>query len=446
MEGVEFVSDELALVGGGELLVNVGEPLNLGALKAKPVTPIKKGESSSEEVAFWGDENDFPQNIIKLAELSTEIPALLDWKARALQGRKVLAMQEYWDEESLSWKEKAIPDMDIRSFLSQTFFKRYMREASQDLYWFANPFPELIKSADGKTIAYLGVQDASFCRYSKMESDGSIKWVYVSANWPEAKIADKETIKLSVIDPYDVESVEKVRNSNEMRFCYPLSYPSPGKIYYQLAHWNGFITSGWAKIARAIPEGKEKLMDKVLTATHILQIPIGYWPLAYKDWSKLTQEEQIAIKRKKVKEINDQLTGVKNAGKTLLTEVGFDLQGREVPGWKVEPVQSAIKEGANLEDSREASEHLRQSLSIDPTLVGDGPGKKMGSGSGSDKRVALNIYLALINPHRDILLEPLMFIAQYNGWLEKYPGLVFRFEEVRLDTLDNGSTTKQTIS
>lgn len=446
MKDVEFISDDLALVGGGEILVNVGEPLNLGAIKQKPVAPKIKNESGGDDVAPWGEDNDFPQQVIELAELNTEILSLIDWKSRALQGRRVLAMEEYWDDESGEWKERGINDEDIRSFLRDTTFKRYLREASFDFYAFANVFPELIKSLDGKSIAYIGTQDAMFCRFSKMDEKGAVKYCYVNANFPNAKSTDKETTSIAVIDPYDVERVKKARESTDNVFVYPISAPSPGKIYYQLAYWNGFITSGWAKIARSIPEGKERMMDKMLSATHLLQIPLNYWIAAYKDWGKLTQEEQLEIKKKKVKEINDQLTGVKNAGKTILTEVGMDIQGREIPGWKIEPIQSAVKDGANLEDSREASEHLMRAMSVDPTLVGDGPGKKMGSGSGTDKRVAYNAYLAGIHTHRDIILEPLMFIAEYNGWLDKYPGLVFRFEEVRLDTLDNGNTSKTIVN
>jgi len=85
-------------------------------------------------------------------------------------------------------------------------------------------------------------------------------------------------------------------------------------------------------------------------------------------------------------------------------------------------------------------------LDLDPTLVGDSPGKNMGSGSGSDKRVAFNAKVALLNPHRELLLEPLYFIAEYNGWKAKYPRLEFKFIEVELETLDKGKTSKEVIN
>jgi hypothetical protein len=41
-----------------------------------------------------------------------------------------------------------------------------------------------------------------------------------------------------------------------------------------------------------------------------------------------------------------------------------------------------------------------------------------------------------------MLLEPLDFVAEYNGWKERYPGLTFKFRDTILTTLDTGAGTK----
>src|SRR5690606_16216391 len=140
-------------------------------------------------------------------------------------------------------------------FLSHRITKRYLREAAIDFFYFWNVFPDLIKSTDGKKIAYIGTQDASWCRWGEMNDKGNIEKCYISANWPDAKIENKkETITLDVIDPYDYLLIDKLKeNANLKRFIYPVSYPSPGKAFYQLAPWNGFLISLWHKIAKKIP-------------------------------------------------------------------------------------------------------------------------------------------------------------------------------------------------
>ncbi|HWK58734.1 MAG TPA: hypothetical protein VNQ80_15430 [Parapedobacter sp.] len=444
--GVEFVTDDLALIAGGEILVEMGTPVNLDPLKKQPVSPKKK-QQSSEEIARWGEDNDFPQLIIEANERSTELPSLLDWMARALQGREVLPFIKKWNPETRKLEYEYVEDEEITNFLSDIAFKRYMREAPTDFFWFWNVFPELIKAKGGDKIAYLGTQDASFCRWGKQNNKGIVDKCYINANWPDARPDDKETVKLPVIDPYSNERIDLVRKSQATTFIYPVSYPSPGKVYYQLAKWNGYLVSGWESVARKIPKSKENQMKRVFSALYKLSIPIAYWPATYKDWDKLSPQEQKEKKQEKLAHINKTLTGEENAGKTILTEFGKDRAGNDLPEWKIEKIERHELSGEHLEDSREASEHLMRALGVDPTLVGDGPGKKMGGGSGSDKRVAFNIYVALQQPYRDVILEPLDFIAEYNGWKAKHPGLCFRMVEIELETLDKShKTAKETTN
>lgn len=446
MSKIEKIDNRFSLVGDGSVLVDTGDPLNLGDIKKQPATPKLKDSSSGDDVASWGDQNDFPQQVISVVEASTEIAPLLDWQSRAMQGREVIAMERYYDEDSGTFKERAINDPEIDMFLQDTTTKRYYREASLDFFYFWNVFPELIKNIKGDKIVYIGTQDASFCRWSKQEKGGIIKKCFVNANWPDAKASDESTIVYPVIDPYSTERIEDVRKSKDVRFIYPISYPSPGKVYYQLSKWHGFIVAGWAEIARAIPQAKKSMMKRILSAKYILRIPINYWPAIYPDWKDMKPEDRLEKKKSKLKEINDQLTGMENAGKTILNEFGVDMLGKDIPAWEIKEIESTSTGGDNLEDSREASEHLMRAVGVDPTLVGDGPGKKMGGGSGSDKRVAFNIYVSLLQAYRDVILEPLYFIAEYNGWRKRYPGLKFKTVEVELQTLDQGSTSKEKVS
>lgn len=437
MDGIVF-SENIALLGDhGVGILMMEEP-------AAAPTTVKPDDQTAVDgaVAKWGDNNDFPQQIIALAEKSTELPALLDWKARALQGVEIRAYQPVYDPVKMEAVDQEIDDPEIREFLTHRVTKRYFREASTDFFWFWNVYPELIKSVSGDKIVYLGTQDASWCRWGKMDPSGRIKLCYVASNWPEAKPEDATTLKLDVIDPYSFNAIEEVRESSTNRWIYPISYPSPGKAYYQLAPWDGYRTSGWAKIATEIPKFKEAVMKFQITIKYLICIPTNYWPAAYPDWNKKSPDQKQEIRKAKVDEINKTLAGAENAGQSLLCDVGIDpTTGKEIPGWKIIPIEDKLKEGAYLEDSGEASRHLRAALALDSALTGEGVGKGMGAGSGSDKRIAFNIYVALQQPYRDVILEPLYFIAEYNGWMQKYPAMKFKCKEIQLETLDKSHQT-----
>lgn len=414
--------------------------------KVQPSAPIKK-EKGNSPVSSWGEGNDFPQQIIDLVAKNTELAALLDWKSRALQGRAVIAVQQLWNNEQQRYEEKAINNPEIIDFLSSRMFKHYLCEASTDFFWFANIFPELIKNGAGDKIAYISTQDASHCRWGKMNEKGIIDTCFVSANWPDAKIEDETTLQIPVLDPYNPTIHEDLRAATEVsNFIYPVSYPSPGKSYYQLAPWDSWRTSGWPELAQMIPKSKVQLMKNLLSAKFILEIPLKYWAENYPNWHKMSDDERFQIKQQKVKLIDETLTGVGNTGKTILTEVGLDAGGRESQSWKILPIDDKLRDGNFLEDSREASQHLRSALGLDSALTGDGPGKGLGGGSGSDKRIALNIYVALQQPYREVLFEPIYFIAEYNGWTKKHPGFKLKTIEIQLETLDQSHQTAVPIS
>jgi len=431
---VEFLSDSMAIVS--DIIINMETPD-----PAVPMDSPRPKESGSSDVSFWGPENKFPQEVIEKVENDTELGALLDWKGRLLQGKEVIAVQLVYNPDKKDFDTQRIDDDEINDYLASIPFQRYWREACIDFTWFHNIFPDLIKSKDGQSIATISCHHAAWTRLAKMDNTGTVTKAYVSANWPEAKPGDEYTKDYTVVDPYNSSVIENTKNKKGLkRFIYPVSYHSPGKAYYSLAPWVSFINSDWYEIKKLIPQWKLKFMKRILSAKYVLSIPINYWKSVNKDWDNLTKEAQLDIKKAKVKEISEKLTGIEGVGATILSEVGFDNEGKELPAIKLTPIESGFQSGEHLEDSQEASQHLMRALNVDPTLVGNGPGRGTDSGSGSDKRIAMNIATAILTPYRNIILEPAYFKAKYDGWTERVKNLRFVVVEVELGTLDEGPT------
>jgi len=429
-------------------LPKAGAAVYLAGSDAPSVRPgeprITTFNNSTSEYANWGDDNMFPQRIIELASKSTELPALLDWKSRAAQGKEVLPFTRKYDPATNKIVDSYVDDPEIFSFLTSIPTKRYFREAYNDFFWFWNVFPDLVKNTGLDKIAYIGVLEAAHCRWGLQNPKGVIEKCWNSPNWGTGTVTKDKALILPVVDPYRWDAADVLMADTKTdRLIYPLSYPSPGKSYYQLAPWDGFRTSGWMAIAEKIPMFKSAIMKNQMHIKYLIRIPTNYWGSVYENWEDKDEAEKNECKKAKLSEIDLKLTNVDNAGKSLLNEVGYDAEGNKLPGWDIEVIDDIMKEGAYLEDSQEASAHLMRALGLDPTLVGQGPGRNMGAGSGSDKRVAFNMYCALQNPYRDVVLEPLHFIAKCNGWKDKYPTLTFKTVEVELETLDKAHATSQ---
>lgn len=420
-----------------------------------PTTPEVKTthNNSTDKIAKWGDDNLFPQTVVKESE-ETFIPTVLDWKARALYSGGIeygfTTIKENGEEVFFPQKLPLVED-----FLFKSNIKKYLLEACTDFYWFYNVFPEIIVSRDRKTITGITVQEASNCRWGLQNtSNGMIEKCFINANWAEMEDENSRfTSIVPVIDPYyDPVNALKERSDGN-KFIYPLSYPTPGKTYYQLAHWNSIRKSGWLDVSRSIASFKKHLLKNQLTIKYHIEVADYWWKEKYPNWDKLSPVEKNKLKTAELESFNKFLKGAERAGTSLMTGFKFDPHiNREYPGWKIHAIDDKVKSGIYIEDSQEASAHMLYALGVDGTLIGNAPGKGMGAGSGSDKRVAFNVYISLCEPHKDIVLEPLYFSSAYNGYSEIYKKelqgrpLEWRLKKTSITTLDKGKETQQQTS
>jgi len=105
---------------------------------------------------------------------------------------------------------------------------------------------------------------------------------------------------------------------------------------------------------------------------------------------------------------------------------------------KVTAIDDKLKDGSYLPEAEAANSEVLFALGTDPSLIGAGiPGGKMGSGSGSDKRIAFNLLQSFMKSNRDVTISIIEFIAYYNKWESD---LKYGFENVVLETLDKNPT------
>ncbi|MDJ1472839.1 hypothetical protein [Xanthocytophaga flava] len=395
---------------------------------ATPTSPIIKDSFSSgfPDIEPWGTDNLFPQNVLRDCYKNTIVAPTIDWKTRALYQRGL----EYGIEDLDQNGEvtfKRIKDSAVDEFLRRTAIRRYALESIVDFYWYYNIFPEMILSKDRKKIVGLTAQEASYCRWGKQDKKtGLVNTCYINANWDQGGTASSpETTKVPVLDPYYDPVIALKEDSRGYKYIYPVSYPTPGKSFYQLAHWDSLRTSGWLEVAQSIPAFKKAIFKNQVTIKYIIETATWWWEWKYPNFNKMTADERAKIMQKELQTFEEFMSGNENAGNSLMTVFKSDPERRqEYAGWKITPVDNKIKSGIYIEDSQEASSHLLYALSVDPTLIGSAPGKGMGAGSGSDKQAAFNTYLSLVRVHEDLILEPIHFIGQYNGW---NPDIRFRF-------------------
>lgn len=426
-----FVLDDPAF--GGALLIEGG---GRSAPGTKSSNPTVKPEYETGEIAMWGSNNDFPKTLRDVVEGNSIIGPTIKFKQNALYGKGLGVFMV--DGRNDDGSEKLVPAYieEVEEFLERTQIRRYLLEAIEGLYYFNNFFPEIILNKDRSKIVQLSCQDAMFCRWEKMDKRGNINHCYISGNWPDP--APEELEKVKSFDPYNPMRVELLREDKEFKYIYRVSSPSPGRIYYPLPEWYATVKSGWVDVANAIPKFKKAILKNQIAVKYIIHVPKTYWEDQIEGYNDMDAEKQAQERLKRVQAINDWLASEINAGKSIVGTYDVDHNKKEFGKIQIEVIKANLSEGAYNEDSQEASTHLLFGQGVDPTLMGNSPGKGMGAGSGSDKRVAFNVYNATHDPDRDLILEVLYLISKYNGW---DPRIRFALVHADVNTLDTGKPT-----
>ncbi|MDF7810505.1 hypothetical protein [Hymenobacter sp. YC55] len=440
-----FVSSDLSFgyLSGIGAVVRTGAGAGQEAGTAS-TTSVKKDQGGNAEVAFWGDDNLFPQNVVADAESNTSLATMLNWKAKAWYGGGLVYGTLDFDDQGEE-VFKRVRNTEIDAFLNRTLINRYAMEALLDVSWFSNGFPELILSRNRAKIVGISEQECCDTRYAKAKGPLDFKRkVFINANWANGGRWDDEyTTTVPVLDPY-YDAVEALRERTDgFKYIYPISFPSPDKTEYQLASWNSVRRSGWLGIGKAVVEFKAKLLGQILSIEWLIEIHPAYWQWKYKDWEDKTEDEQRRLMKVELKNFGEVMSGSNGAGKALMTTMVKDAQGNDVPAFKVTPLDKASKEGFLNEDSQESASHVFTAGGVAPTLMGIQPGKNMGAGSGSDARVAFNNFISTSTFEQDLVLEPLHFIRDFNGWPAN---IHFRFKQPLIMTMDKGKQVQQQTS
>jgi hypothetical protein len=405
------------------------------------------------DIMPWGDGNDFPQRVTELYRKDPIIPTTLGKVASMLTGKGVKAVLEDLDEQG---KEIDLPlpkgnkvTREINAFLNNNLFRLYLREMAGDAAWFFNGWPEMIISKDRSKITHLHPLNAEEVRWGKMTPAGDLPHIYLNANWPNGTVESPLTKKINALDPYRWDRVDWLRESRMYNCVYPISYPTPGQRFYSLAHHYSIVESGWLDVHLAVPAFKKFLLKNQMSLKSHIKVNTDYWKERFGlEYVNGNDAKKQALRKEWVDGVTKMLTNVENAGAVLVTDIQQSLDGKVTKDYvTITPVTDAMKDGKYIEDNLEAAANIFYTLGIDPTLVGFAGGEKMGARSGgSDKREAYLIALEMLSPFRDMLIEPLEFVAEYNGWKAAFPDLRFRFRDKILTTLDTGAGTQKVLS
>lgn len=426
---------------------------------ALPVPVTIPGFPDAPEVVPWGESNNLPQQITEKVYQLPQMTANLWFNILASYGDGIRPVRVTYDNNQAvitPYNDNA----EVSRFFEENDMQNYLLEQLSDLHWFFNVFPEIIFNKENgnlRKIVEIRNKEATFSRWAKIDpASGRIPYHYYFAFWGEYQPDEQERICTAtpVLDFHNPvrhlrqimeEDRDKSWENRRNRFIVPVTFPTPGRNYYQKPYWYSIIESGWYDFAIKIPAFKKALMDNQITVKYIVYLAPGYFEEIFRREKLVDEKLQTARIKKEYADIKKFLQGADKAGRSIITFQKFDPSGKPYPMISIEQVKSEKAAGGDyIEDSEEVSNIIAYAMMVQPSLVGSSPGKNK-TISGTEARELFILKQAILKPFRDRILRPLYLIKAINQWPAD---LQFTIPNIELTTLDNsktGSVTKASV-
>jgi len=236
----------------------------------------------------------------------------------------------------------------------------------------------------------------------------------------------------------------KIKDEKQYRYIVPINFPTPGRSYYQKPYWYSIFESGWFDYACMIPEYKVAMLKNQMVIKYLVYVAAEYWTELFSRMGiSSDQKKQNEAKQAEYSNIQNFLSGHKNSGKAVITNMKYAPDGKETPYIKIVAVDNPFKGGGEfIQDSEEVSNLISFGMGSHQDIIGSSPNKNK-TISGSEARELFTIKQALVKPIRDRILLPLYIAKAINKWPED---IYFAIQNTTLTTLDKNTGAEKSIS
>jgi hypothetical protein len=382
-------------------------------------------------VSRWGSDNLKPNQMLKLTSENHIKAQLLQTERDFLLGSHLGLFKRSIVDGKHKLDSVSLPDLE--DWMEEANINEYLLQAAANYVYFWNIPNRVSLTSDGKDIKSIDVIDCDLIRKETVQK-GYVQRAFIHPDW--CKVSQYSDY-MQVKQMYDPSRLGK-----QLEFINWIKNPVPGQYYYSFPAW--WTTEEWTKVSSYIPAFHVAGLTNGYNIKYTISVPYAYVAKI----AKSEDPKDIIKAREEIAEQMDNfLAGKENADKTFITMSISDAMGKEIPGWKIEPLDNKMSDDAYIKLDQQANQNQCSGHGLDPALAGIDTGGKLG-GSGSEKRISYQLHLALRTPQARQLL-----LATLNGPVKKLKVAIgqmtrddfFGIEDIDLTTLDKNPTGTQAV-
>lgn len=433
------------IIAGGNSIIQLAQgPYDgLDPKKFPKETNVEK-LMSTDDYVHWGDDNMLPIKILEQIGKDEVVFRSNEFNKATHLGLGLA----YGIEEKVDGLRtiiyKSIPEID--DWFEANQIQRLALELVEDYESLGNIVPSMVLSKNKKTIARMLRKQAAWTRYQKQDpKTRTVKQAYINADWENLKRVDD--VIIDVLDAnFPLEDLAERTTGYE--FIYRQKPISANRYYYDFANVEVLFNSESFEIRDMLKGFYKNTLKNGLGAAFHIKVTESYLD----DRVKANEREKLktdpnfrratlqAIKA----EVDTWLSGPSSGGKTVISTLKREQlkNGYEyVAGITIDKIDTSLAVEGWLPNIQQVQAQSFLAMGVDPSTIGIS-NQKDGMNSGSEKKNAFYNTQATLHIDRLNTLAPFYFVARYNGWTKKYPGLKLFFEDQAPMLHGNNTTNK----
>lgn len=409
-------------------------------------TPMR-GLPNAGRIRYWGERNDLPQVRQKLIADNNVVGTLIGTKRNIILGGGLIAYTETYDQKTREYIKLPVdmPD-EAAKFFEDNDIEDYLEMSANNLLLQGQFMTEMIRGKRGngaRRIVRVNGLPMKYCRAQEQNERGEIPNWYFSTQWVKERGKMHLDRNIEAIPNLTRGRMRDIRRRISKGDTIPFrkiawrvgDHLFSDGYYYEPPWWGG---REWIELANCIPEFHRANLKHGYTIRYQIMYRSDYFNVTPEERNSEEARKQAKKEAKKRKDdfidkMNDFLAGLANTGRAVYTKYDFDKgQMKEIPGIIIKPINVDLQDEALLELFEKSNQANISAQAIHPTLANIETQGKLSS--GSEMRIALQVYLAIHAPlPRRLLLRPIEMISKINGWDQR---VKFGFRDMRIVTLD----------
>ena len=212
-------------------------------------------------------------------------------------------------------------------------------------------------------------------------------------------------------------------------------FPMPGCRYYPIPTYASVFKDDWLEIKKLTQLRLKAAIKNTNSLRYHVEILQKYWIELYRNKGVLGNKAlEKDAQEKEYNRIEEFLSDMESAGKTLVSEYMVDPNGKENHNIRITTIDTKKQGGEWSDEVTESCNMMCYADGIHPNLIGAVPGKTQVNNSGSDKRELFTMKQAMEAIWHECMKRPFVTLLRFNG-IDKTIGIDFPI--IQLTTLDN---------